>query len=76
LIRTALPWTPDRFKPALSALCARAQVKPSPWSTLLAQVVEQEQTYWAAAAQLDEDAVDEMSEEEAWAADEKSYPVI
>jgi hypothetical protein len=48
---------------------ALAKVKPSTWSKLIAKVVEQEEKYWAEAAQLYEYDVDEISEEEAWAAD-------
>jgi hypothetical protein len=48
---------------------ALAKVKPSTWSKLIATVVAQEETYWAEDAQLYEYDVDEISEEEAWAAD-------
>jgi hypothetical protein len=47
---------------------ALAKVQPSTWSKLIAQVVEQEEKYWAEDAQLYAYDVDEMSEEE-WAAD-------
>jgi hypothetical protein len=47
---------------------ALAQVKPSPWSKLIAKVVAQEEKYWAEEAQLYEDDCDEIAEEE-WAAD-------
>ncbi len=48
---------------------ALAKVKPSTWSKLIAKVVEQEEKYWAEDAQLYEYDFDEMSDEEAWAAD-------
>jgi hypothetical protein len=48
---------------------ALSKVTPSTCRKLLAKVVEQEEKYWAEDAQLYEDDVDEISEEEAWAAD-------
>jgi len=48
---------------------ALAKVKPSTCSKLIAKVVEQEEKYWAEDAQLYEYDFDEISEEEAWAAD-------
>jgi hypothetical protein len=48
---------------------ARAKGKPSPWSTLIAQVVEHEEKSWAEDAQRYAYDVDEIAEEEAWAAD-------
>ena len=47
---------------------ALAKVQPSTCSKLIAQVVEQEEKYWAEDAQLYEYDVDEISEE-GWAAD-------
>ena len=48
---------------------ALSKVKPSTCSKLIAKVVGQEEKYWAEDAQLYEDDFDEVSEEEAWAAD-------
>ena len=48
---------------------ALSKVTPSTWRKLLAKVGEQEEKYWAEAAQLDEYDFDEISEEEEWAAD-------
>ncbi len=48
---------------------ALAKVKPSTCSKLIAKVVEQEEKYWAEDAQLYEYDFDEISEEEAWAAE-------
>ena len=59
--------TPANFHQQLPI--ALAQVQPSTWSKLIAQVVAQEEKYWAEDAQLDEYDCDENSEEEEWAAD-------
>jgi len=48
---------------------ALSKVKSSTCSKLIAKVVEQEEKYWAEDAQLYEYDFDEISEEEAWAAD-------
>jgi hypothetical protein len=48
---------------------ALAKVKPSTCSQLIAQVVEQEEKYWAEDAQLYESDFAENAEEEEWAAD-------
>jgi transposase len=48
---------------------ALSKVKPSTCGKLIAQVVEQEEKYWAEDAQLYEYDFDENSEEEEWAAD-------
>jgi hypothetical protein len=54
---------------------ARAKVQPSPWSTLIAQVVDQEEKDGAEDAPLSEDDGDENAEAAA-AADVKSYQVM
>ena len=48
---------------------ALAKVKPSTCSKLIAKVVEQEEKYWAEDAQRSADDFEEISEEEAGAAD-------
>jgi hypothetical protein len=48
---------------------ALAKVTPRTCRKLIAKVVAQEEKYWAEDAQLYEYDVDEISEEEAWAAD-------
>jgi hypothetical protein len=48
---------------------ALSKVKPSTCNKLIAKVVAQEEKYWAEDAQLYEYDVDEISEEEEWAAD-------
>jgi hypothetical protein len=53
---------------------ALAKVQPSTWSKRLAQVGAQEETYGAEDAQLYEDDVDEIAEEE-WAADSTDFSV-
>src|SRR5215470_8478031 len=67
-------FTPSTVHPQLPL--ALAKVQPSTCSKLIAKVVEQEEKYWAEDAQLSEDDFAENSEEEEWAADEKSYQVM
>jgi len=49
---------------------------PSPGQTLLAKVVDQEEQYGAEEAQLYAHDFDEISAEEEWALDDKSYHVM
>ena len=55
---------------------ALSTVKPSTWRKLIAKVVEQEEKYWAEDAQLYAYDFDTISDDEEWAADEKSYQVM